>query len=468
MATEVFAEEQSVSFVGGRGDGSGGVSIAGGCTKVWWDAQVIAVGAAAALAKLMGATGAPLVSINGVAYTVADDKLTAGGGVFAAVEVGMVVYVIENPVPNVDVATGRYKITAVDVGGDWIQCAGINGTGNASCDIEVGGAFDELDSAVDGTTATTYDVRIYTNLSETLVAAVTVASGGSATKNTFKYISGYNTIPGDMDRGGAFYESPFEILLNGSVNTNKTVSLDADGGAFEPLSISGDNVIVENVYLFNTVGQECIVFVGTPENIVLRNCRFTDATMICSTAANTILFDNCFAKDISGNHYMMYGNTNVILNCISEVPAGQIFVVAATVEGCQVIGCIVIGGARGIRVFVKDVTAINNTFYGQTSSAIEISNGRLAIAFNNIFMLNPGATALNVVTAGSFINDYNCFIESDGTALTVGAHDAGSAPTIEPNSIAADPLFVDAVNDDFRLRPTSPCRKTGKPTVGAI
>ncbi len=462
--SEVFADEQSVFFVGGRGDKSGRLADAGGCTKVWWDAEVAANGEAAAMAKLMTNTGAPIVSDTGAAYTLADDKISAIG-VFRDVEVGMVVYVIETPTPDTNVETGRYKITDVDPSGDWIECDGIDGGGDASVDIEIGGAFDELNNAVDETSAITHSVALYTNLDETLTTAISITAGGSNTRNTFKRILGFNTVPSDMDRGGMYYESPFDMLLNGTINNDRTVVLDANNGAFEPLSVSADNIAIENVHLYNTNNKNAILFTGTPQNIVFRNCRFSDLAFVYSTVADSVLADSCFATSLSNNHYQMSGDHNVIWNCVSEVAASKMFGVVATVEGSQMIGCLAIGGARGIRVFGRGITAFNNTFYNQTSFGMDLTNAETAIVFNNIFALYPGAIAFTVSTPGSYIyNDYNCFIESDGTPLTVGSHGTGyEVPVIGSHSITVDPMFVDAANGNFRPANDSPCIDAGVP-----
>lgn len=173
------------------------------------------------------------------------------------------------------------------------------------------------------------------------------------------------------------------------------------------------------------------------------------------TAATSVLVDSCYShSDLTANHYNMYGNTNVILNCVANVAAGKIFAVVATVEGSQVIGCIAINGARGIRVFGNDISAMNNTFYNQTAAGVDLNNAKRAVVFNNIFDLAPGAIGLYAITAGAFIyNDYNCFIESDGTPLTVGIHSTGyEVPVAGPHSIEVDPDFVDAANGDFRVR----------------
>ena len=39
MSTPVFWDNESVFFVGGRGDKSGRSANAGGCTKQWWDGE---------------------------------------------------------------------------------------------------------------------------------------------------------------------------------------------------------------------------------------------------------------------------------------------------------------------------------------------------------------------------------------------------------------------------------------------
>ncbi len=472
--SEVFSDEQSVFFVGGRGDKSGRIADAGGCTKAWWDGES---DKAAAMAKLMTSTGGPIITLDSCAYTDGNNRITQTDA-FDGAEVGMVAYVIETPIPDVDVYTGRYKITAVDPGGDWFECSGIDGSGDTSVNVEIGGAFDALDNACDETSATTHSVWVHTNLAETLASAVTITAGGNNTRNTFKHIIGYNTVPGDMNRGGAYYESPFEMLLAGVIDSAKTVRLNADGGVFENMSISADNVIVENIYLYNNDDlSAAILFAGTPLNIVFRNCRFSDTKFVTKTAADSVLFDSCFAMNISWNHYVIYGRNNVLLNCVSDsLLTGAYFAIPFGADDTQIIGCIATGGAGGVYALSNAVVVVGNTFYDQTGSGVWADNCEAVVVFNNIFVLYPGAVGLRGSVAGSFIyNDYNCFIESDGTPLTVGAHDSGyEAPVAGPHSIEGDPLFVDAANGNFRLAGNSPCIDAGRPdslggrsTIGA-
>ncbi len=469
----VFADERSLFFVGGRGDQSGRTPDAGGCTKAWWDAEVAASDEATAMAKLMTATGGPIITLDARPYTAGIDHIHTNPGGFAGIEVGMVVYVIESAVPGIDVDTGRYKITDVDPAGDWIECSGINGTGNTNVDIEIGGAFDELDTAIDETYAQDHSVWIYTNLDETLAAAITIFSGGHALKNLFMWIIGFNTIPGDMSLGGAFYESPYEILKNGSIAANKCVTLDADSNAFVILDIGvTDNLIFENLHLTNTTAR-ATGFAAGSSGIVLRNCRFSDLNDVINTITDSVLFDSCYSHDnLPGHHYNFTGENNLLIHCVGKLAGGTNL--AGWLSGATgaAIGNLAVGGLFGLRLASAGTGTLvmSNTFYNTSTYGITMDGADSGVIFNNIFCLAPGAIGIYMRNGGSTpYNDHNCFIESDGTPLTaVGTGFAGGEePTIGENSIETDPLFTDPADNDFSLKSNSPCRRTGKPTIGA-
>jgi hypothetical protein len=258
-----------------------------------------------------------------------------------------------------------------------------------------------------------------------------------------------------MDFGGTYYQSPYAILKAGSIDNTKAVLLDGDGLNVSAFDVAVDNVIFENFHCSNTGTANSITFTGTPQNIVFRNCRFSAGNFAFGSAADSVLVDSCYSHDdLTGNHYMFVGVANLLLNCVGKVAATKFFAVVGSVDGSQVIGCIAINGARGIRVFGNDISAMNNTFYNQTVAGVDLNNAKRAVVFNNIFDLAPGATGLYAITAGAYIyNDYNCFIESDGTPLTVGSHGSGyETPVLGSHSVQVDPDFVDAANSDFRAR----------------
>ncbi len=464
MCTTVFQEKESIWFVGGRGDNSNADSDLGGCTKDWWDAECpnkTQAEYAAALAKIMNTNGGPIIALASKAYTSADDRITAGGAAFDNAETGMVVYVIENGTPDVNVSTGRYEITDIDPGGDWIECAGINGA-DCNVDINIGGAFDTLDTAVDETSAIAHSVTIYTRKNETLSAPVSLSTGGNQLKNIFKRIIGYNTIPGDMNRGEAYYESPYEILQNGSIDSTKCVTLDADGNAFDVLDVGSgvDNLIFENLHLTNTTNYGIDFVAGTSANFVLRNCRFSGGMAgAMNQDVSHVLFDSCYSHDdLTWSPYVFKGPNGIVLNCVSKIGAGNI---AAWMTGGTgaAIGNISVGGNFGYRVTTagsgSGVCIINNTLYNTLTRGVQMDGGDSAVVFNNIFCLAPGATGIYSRNGGSVAyNDYNCFIESDGTPLTVTGteYSGGEAPVMGAHSVQVDPDFADAANGDFRVR----------------
>lgn len=455
MAIGVFDREKSVFFVMDESGASGNV---GGCTQAWWNAAVIDVGAVTALAKLMNpATGAPIIDMTDVVYDDSDDTLTKTD-IHVGVEVGMVAFVRGS-----GLNAGRFKIT--DVGTDWIECDSILGTSFGEAVVTVGGAFDELQEALDETDATDHSVTIYVQSMPVTNDTITVDfGGGSNTNNTWKRIVGFNTVPGDQNYGGEFYESAAEMMQNDQINLTKTVLINHNAANSDILNIDEDNIVFENFYFFNAPGYEAILFSNTPTNIIFRNCRFTHVDRVCLSIADNLLFDSCYSITDFDCYYILSGIVQVtLLNCVGLPTTGAFFRIHGS-KG-NMIGCVAIGGLRGIRAVLAGTTvfAMNNTFYGQTAAGIFVANNAEGVyIYNNIFMLAPGAFALYPSVGGSVENDYNCFIETDSSPLTVGAHETGGEiPVTGPHGIETDPLFIDAANNDFRLRPESPCLNTG-------
>ena len=475
----VFECEKSIFFVM---DEDYSTNDAGGCTQAWWDGQCpngTEAEKAAAMAKLFDDVddATPLMEAYNCAYDASENEIILPGAAAAGVEVGMVAHIRESVTPDEYIETGRYRITYV--GSGYIQCADIDDGGtNTVVDVVIGGAFEFLQDALDETDASNNSVTIHVQSQGTFVSTTIDidVGGGDKTKNTFKKIVGFNTSPGDMNYGGTYYQSPLEILQAGSIDNTKTLLFDGNDDDNTIFEIDQNNIILENFHCYNSGNAVAITFTGTPQNIVFRNCRFSYSNFVFASAADSVLVDSCFATNLTGNHYQLSGDSNIVLNCVSDISAGKIFVVVATVEGSQVIGCIAVGGARGIRVFTCNIIAANNTFYNQTSYGIDLTGAQAGIAFNNIFDLASGAVGLYVEAAGSYsYNDYNCFIESDGTPLTVGGNGSGyEVPVKGSHSVQVDPDFVDAANGDFRVRNPLVLRggrpgSNGKATViGAI
>ena len=462
----VFADEKTVFFTLDHADA---VTEAGGCTQAWWDSEVAASDEATALAKLMGANGLPLINNSNLDYTHSTKRIDAAlAGDFTNVEVGMVAYVT-----GLYLTTGRYKITeAYD---DYIILSGIVSTADYNDTVLViGGAFDDLQDALDETDATNHSTTIYVRSIATLAASIDIdMGGGNNTKNTFKKLSGYNTSPGDMNFGETYYQSPNEILQAGAIDNTKAVLFDGNNNNFTIINISIDGLILENIHFYNSGIADPVVFNATPQGIVFRNCRVSLCERVSASAAVDVVWDSLYIhNDMSKNHCILTGGHHSFINCVVNLTIEKNFIHATGIT-VSIINCLVAGnGNFVIRPLAgTSILLVNNTFYNLVFAAVgEVASDDI-VAFNNIFALDSsvGAVAFDLVTSGMMsYNDYNCFIEVDETPLTIASSDSGiELPTIGKHSIAVDPQFMDPGNGDFRLKPTSPCLNTGRPTIDA-
>ena len=458
MATTVFEQEKSVFFSMDEDDST---SDAGGCTQAWWDGQCpngTEAETAAAMAKLMDGTGTPLIEMADCVYTESNNRITKTN-IAAGVEVGMVAYIIESDTPDEYVETGRYVITARDPGDDdWIECDGIESDDDTDVDVVIGGAFDTLQNALDETDASDHSVTIYVQSVDTLGATLDIDSGdGNVTKNTFKRLVGFNTSPGDMNYGGTYYQSPLEILQAGSIDLSKCVTLDADGGAFDVLMFgaSMSNCIIENIHFTGTTGNGVEFADDFSVSIIFRNCRLSDMYQGVNSTVSHLVFQDCYSHDdVTSHAYVFRGPDGLLSGCVANLAAGAVLTNIIAVPGA-VIGCITVGGMYGVRPVSAGSAAvvIGNTFYNLTQYGIMAEVANRVVAFNNIFCLAPGAVGLHCNSGSIVYNDYNCFIESDGTPLTVGDNGSGyEVPVKGKHSVQVDPDFVDAANGDFRVR----------------
>lgn len=103
----------------------------------------------------------------------------------------------------------------------------------------------------------------------------------------------------------------------------------------------------------------------------------------------------------------------------------------------------------GNTLYISNLSGKSAFYFSYTASADLRS---CAVVKNNIFTSDD--------TTGAVINTQNSFSGSSNNSCWFQFDDSenGSGGT---NNVFTDPLFVDSTNDDFRLRPSSPCINAG-------
>lgn len=274
-------------------------------------------------------------------------------------------------------------------------------------------------------------------------------------------IKGYYSTIGDQDYGGTYYKDP----------DHGWAVIDANNGAFNVFSAGDkDKLVFCNIKTIN-VNSSYFSFDLTPTaykyGYVVRNCWVTggsraitcnylvipiiqDCKFTGTYSAQVIYFDSATTQGtmVEGCQFA-HGNATGSIHCYDyglQMIYNNTFNISGTVTS-------VISLAYNTSSLVGFI--VNNTIYGNTGGAITnginipytISN---AMIFNNIIV---GCTygIKDLTTGGIGFGGWNCFYNN------------GSNWTLRNGDIVADPQFM---NGDFRLKPTSPCLNTGKPTLG--
>ncbi len=313
---------------------------------------------------------------------------------------------------------------------------------------------------------------------DTISSTGNLLGSGSITSHTYIAFHAYNTTPGDvttgdfsgdMDPGGAFYQSPLDALQNG-VDVTKNGEIDGGGGAYNAITNQGhDNIIFRNFY-FQNITLRLIAHQSTPAHCQFYNCKFDNAGNGIGGACQTLSLIDCYFGPGFTSDQLVNDITQFLVNgCVFDIGGVLTGISGGTaLIDAHVLNSLFVNGARGIGFgggppdsFHTNI--IGNTFYNQTEIAAVCGNRCEGVAYNNIFIPAVGASDIGLTASiASMYEDYNCYYAVDGALSNPFANG-----TIGENSIEVDPLFIDAANDDFRLKANSPCLNVALPGVGS-
>lgn len=468
MATDIFVTNNSVWWVGGTGTQAGG-STNGGATAQWFRENYTDD------SDIMGADGSPINAItNGIDF--ADDILEgATASTFNNVQKGMVAFLSGGNV----IADGRYDVLESPLDGTLRFSPGtFVGTQANDTVCRVGGAFENLQQALDEVDPSTKSTRIYINKLTTLTAPLDVPSG-SVVENSWLRVRGYNTVAGDQDFGGSFYGGALDALkeakgwpmdnsaatwteIDGNDNAGDTaISLDND-----------DNIEFSNLFIHNITAvatNNLVDFANSPVNTRFVNCRFVDSFQGMQAVGFNLVIDDCFFADSITGRAIHCNSSNgaVIINSVFDDNDG-IFGRFANIQNCLFHN----SAFQGVSIGQQNVTVNNCTFYNMRRYGI-VQGGagnRGIVEWNNIFVVADGSTdnaAVSEAGGGSVIySDYSCAWSIASQPPTKPWLLLKNSQEFQgPNSIIADPLFFDASVGNFKLKPTSPCINTGRPSL---
>ena len=456
---EVFAEKESVFFVGATGDKTG-VSTAGGVTKDAWDANPV-------LADYVGANGANICIGTSCTITEgAGSKVQLNkAGAFVGALIGMLAYCeFTGGGAYGSSDDDRYEIQAVDPSGDWIKIdlayvAPAGSVGHAYC----GGAFGMASQAIDNTDATDYNVEIFTNKDEGLSTSLDCdGNWGSRANGTYKRLKGFTTTV--EDTGKVTY---------------------TDSGAGDGIRLFSLNMIVENCIANGFSGIGMRSFSSSMRGGKFINCESNNNTGrgFYLSQGYEIIFINCTA-DGNGSHgfdvsYAGGLPRGTFINCISSDNTGNGFMLGGG-TACIAIGCIAdSNGTGGTKYSGFRIYSVSN-FKSSCYNCISYGSGKHGFEMS---VSNGGGFLVNCIADYNGITDAGCWGFYDvptganwepAIVMNCCSYNNGSGGTNDyllvfpqRDSISTDPLFVDAVGGDFELAPNSPCINAGLATSQA-
>jgi hypothetical protein len=272
-------------------------------------------------------------------------------------------------------------------------------------------------------------------------------------------IRGYYLTVGDQDYSGAYYKD----------GTHGWVVIDANNGAYHVFSTGTlDDLAFMNIkFIHLNSGKDSIYAMNPQGSYVFQNLWFTGGDEAIETWVTSVLVEDCKFEGGFSSDIISYDTQGVLTvrNCL--------FKVTTQPASCIYFGVQAQGNALIMENNVFDINAFipngiiepsddfqdglelvaNNTVYvhpGISSDVFLDLNGmQNYIIYNNI--ITGCAISIYGATGNNNLSGWNCLYNNTANW------------TLHTGDITSDPLFVDAINGDFRLKSASPCINTCKP-----
>lgn len=304
----------------------------GGATKTAWDSG--------APTDFIDTNGGPKSADTAIAYDHAGgtpDRKFSKAGIGTGVTVGTLAYV-----SGTNITTGIYEITSIAGDDSWVACADITATGdNADSVLNIGGAINNLQNALDGQDGASQNRYIYTNLAETLTVAINV-----------------DIYTGSVDT---------RIIIKGA---NSSIVVDGT----RPV-ITGNASVADGLLSFTNAAD------------------YTQWWHIDFNAGGVNKFDYCIynpATEISSTYHVFY-------DCIirGAVDATGIFIESLS---WRVINCQIYDNGDGLWSDGAFTAIIGCSIHDNTGEGIKLSSG--AACINNLVYDN-GANGIKLADSGA-------------------------------------------------------------------
>ena len=370
----------------------------------------------AQMASYMGANGGPIKSAVGATYTPGSPNTITKKGAFSPACVGLFARMTA-------IAPWTHWVLITAATADTISFADIGETGIGGVSVSVGGAWDTMQGLIDNAPNpdTDSETACFLGQNETMAASLTNnnALTGVVASNSRVRLSGYGVYPGDG--------VPVVFTGNGALNDHGWVSDNIYNVDHEHIRMTdfgvgntkhgwklGVTTVCKNCTWTNCTGDNNTGSGFT--TLTLRGCAFINPKSHDNAVLGMIFKDN-----VAVINPLIYGNGGNGIK--ANAAATRVFVYGGTIDG---------NGSEGVLVdnAGAEVILLNTIVSNSGDENLKAGTGSILAVNCNLF--NPGST-----------DDY---IDGGG-------------------NLSVDPMFADAGNGDFRLKPESGLWNKGKRTL---